>query len=247
MPHTRSRYMQDMGFTDATISIDAPMDAFIVSGGSTSNVRNAAGDNAVLAPASATTTFGFDLLNGLMCRTGFNEDIQDAFGSTFGSGLGGQPAGPGGPGTGIPGSADVQGRPGDYTLPGQPQPPSGMATLQELLPRTGFKLKGIKPMMVFVIYKVLTGAATTLTCRLDSTTLANGVAVAPVSLLASGANGLVNVAAATPYVTQILIPNANYYQVTDFTQLWFEITVVEPAVNTFQLYGIKLHCSFNFN
>ena len=122
-----------------------------------------------------------------------------------------------------------------------------MATLQEITPRTGLKLKGIKPLGISVKYKVLTGAMTTLTCRIDSTKYVNNVANAITSVLASGANGLVNVAQVNPYVTAIAIPNAVFYQVNDLTDLWFEITVTSPVGNTFQLYGVRMLVEYNFN
>ncbi len=247
MPHTAGHYMQDLGFGDGTVNF-GPNLIVAISTGAAALTRNAAGDNAWLAPASATTTFSINLLDGIIARTGHNEDLQEAFGSTFGGGLGTVAAGPSGlSGIGIPASAGPQGRPDAFVLPGQPQPPSAMSALQPITPRTALKIKGIKPLSLAVIYKVLTGAATTLTCRLDSTTFVNGVAVAPANLLASAANGLVNVAAAPPYVTNIAIPNAIYYQITDLTQLWFELSVVEPAANTFQFYGVQMRCAFNYN
>jgi hypothetical protein len=223
-------------------------------GGPTALIRNAAGDIAVNVPVTTTATLSINLFNTLILRTGFIEDTQNVFGSTFGSGLGGFAAGPSGlPGTGIPVSAEPQGRPGSaalgdgFILPGSPQPVSAMAALQQITPRTGLKLKGIKPLAIAVKYKVLTGAMTALTCRADSTKYANGVANSITSVLASGANGLVNVSAATPYVTTIAIPNAVAYQTADLTDLWFEIGVQTPGGNTFQLYGVRMLAEFNYN
>lgn len=257
MPHTHSRYMQDLGFTDGLISFDAvEFEGISVSGTAPSIVRNAVGDVAWQLVASSQANFDLNLLGVALRRSGFFEDTQNVFGSGFGGGLGG-PSGnvPGTPGTGVPTSAEPQGRPGSsslvdgFILPGQPQPASGMGTLQQITPRTGLKIKGFKPLGLNVIYKVLTGAATTLTCSLTMSTFRNNQAVATgqTNLLAVGANGLVNVAQAAPYVTAIPIPNAVFYQITPLTQLWFEINVTEPAANSFQLYGVELACEFNYN
>jgi hypothetical protein len=190
-----------------------------------------------------------NLLETTIRRSGFFEDTQNLFGSTFGGGLGGSAAGPGSAGTGIPASAEPQGRPDGFILPGSPQPASGMSTLQPITPRTGLKIKGIKPLSLSVMYKVVTGAATSLTCVLTQTKIVDNQTIASqqTTLLASAANGLVNVARANPYVTAIAIPNAVFYQTTPNTQLWFEIAVQEPAANTFQLYGVDMLCEFNMN
>lgn len=254
MPHTKSRYQQDMGFTDGIVTYS--VDDFIAiasAGGPATLVRNAAGDIVYNVPVSTTETFSVNLLGSVMARTGFSEDTQNVFGSTFGSGLGGSPAGPGAvAGTGIPGSAEPQGRPGNlfgdgFILPGAPQPASAMAALQEITPRTGLKLKGLKPLAIAVKYKVLTANATALTCRLDSTKYVNSVAPAVTNLLASGANGLTNVFQAAPYVVTVPIPNAVFYQINDLTDLWFEVGVQTPGGGTFQLYGVRVLYEFNYN
>lgn len=254
MPHSHGRFMQDLGFTDALVFF--PPADFTSTGGPATFVRNAIGDVVLQAPASATTFFDVDILDGLLRRSGFFEDTQNAFGSTFGGGIGGPIAGPGGlSGTGIPGSAEPQGRPGSaslsdgFILPGVPQPASAMGALQQLTPRTGLKIKGVKPLFINIIYKVLTGAATSLTTSITQTIFKNGQAVATgqTTPLAAATNTLTNVAAATPYVTSIPIPGAVYYQITPLTQLWFELAVVEPTTNTFQLYGVEVGFEFNYN
>ena len=124
-----------------------------------------------------------------------------------------------------------------------------MATLQEITPRTALKIKGIKPLSLNVMYKVITNPATSLTCVLTQTKIVDNQTIASqqTTLLASAANGLVNVARANPYVTNVAIPNGVFYQITPNTQLWFEIAVQEPAANTFQLYGVDMLCEFNLN
>lgn len=241
MPHTSSRYQQDLGFVDGMSSFSVNEITGI--GAGITLVRNAVGDFAYVAPVSATTVFVINLLDTVLRRSGAVEDLQNLYGSGFG------------PGTGQPGSGDPQGRPGSaalgdgFILPGTPQPASQMSVLQEITPRTAFKIKGFKPLSINVIYKVLTGAATSITASLTLTTFRNAQAVAAgqSNLLVAGQNGLVNVAAATPYVTNIPLPNAQFYQITPLSQLWFELTVVEPAANTFQFYGIDLLCEYNYN
>jgi hypothetical protein len=254
MPHTHSRYQQDLGFTDGLLFF--PPADFTATGGPPTLVRNAIGDIVYQAPVSATTYFNVDLMDGVIRRSGFFEDTQNTFGSSFGGGLGGPIAGPSGsPGTGIPASAEPQGRPGSpslqdgFILPGTPQPVSAMGALQQITPRTALKIKGFKPTALTVVYKVVTGAATSLTTSITQTIFKNGQAVATgqTTPLAASTTTLTNVVATTPYVTVIPIPNAIYYQITPLTQLWFELAVVEPASNTFQLYGIELNCEFNFN
>ena len=254
MPHTHSRYMQDLGFTDALIQYAAnDIEAYTVVG-TVALTRTAAGNLFWQVSASSSAFFNVNLMSILTRRSGYFEDLQNVFGSTFGSGVGGFGAGPANtPGTGIPASAEPQGRPGSaalgdgFILAGSPQPASAMGALQEITPRSALKIKGVKPLSLSVAYQVNTGGLTTLTCQLNQTIIKNGVALAITNLLASAANGLVNVASATPYVTVIPIPNAVYYQITPMTQLWFEINAVEPASNSFQLYGVEMACEFNFN
>jgi len=249
MPHTHSRYQQDLPFIDGLINYSASDFIGLASAGTAPALtRNAVGDLTLLVAASSTATLSCDLLSKAVRRTGYHEDTQNLFGSTFGGGIGGAAAGPSGvAGTGIPASAEFQGRPGNMILPGQPQPASGMATLQEITPRTALKIKGIKPLSLTVVYSVLTGAATSLTCVLTQSAFTNGVAITKTALLASAANGLTNVSAATPYVTTIQIPNAVYFQITPNVQLWFEIACQEPAANTFGLYMVSMACEFNYN
>jgi hypothetical protein len=248
MPHTHSRFQQDLGFVDGIINYALTEVVPVASaGGPATIVRNGPADLVYNVPVSTTETLSIPLFETLILRSGFPEDLQNAFGSTFGSGLGGVPAGPGGAGTGIPGSAEPQGRPDGFILPGTPQPASGMSALQEITPRTALKLKGIKPLALAVKYKVLSAAATALTCRLDTIKFANGVANVITNLLASGANGLNSAASATPYVTVVSIPNAVYYQIADLTEMWFELGVQTPSGGTFQFYGVRMLAEFNYN
>lgn len=249
MAHTHSRYQQDLGFNDGIINYAITEVVSIASaGGPSTLVRNGPADLVINIPNSMTGTLSIPLFETLILRSGFFEDTQNIFGSTFGGGIGGASAGPSGvPGTGIPGSAEPQGRPDSFILPGSPQPASAMGALQPITPRTGLKLKGIKPLAIAVKYKVVTNPATALTCRIDSVKFQNGVANTITNLLASGANGLTNVAAATPYVITIPIPNAVFYQVADLTEMWFELGVQTPVGGTVQFYGVRMLAEFNYN
>lgn len=249
MAHTHSRYQQDLGFNDGLINYAIADVVNIASaGGPATLVRNGPADLVINVPNSTTVTLSIPLFETLILRSGFFEDTQNIFGSTFGGGFGGSPAGPSGnPGSGIPGSAEPQGRPDSLILPGSPQPASAMAALQAITPRTGTKLKGIKPLSLAVKYKVVTNSATALTCRLDKVTFAQGQANTITNLLASGGNGLINVAAVTPNVVVIPIPNAVNYQIADLTELWFELGVQTPAGGTVQFYGVRMLAEFNYN
>ena len=91
MPHTQSSYMQDLGFADGVVFLDAV--AAIATGGASVLTRNAAGDLSHNAGASVAPIYSFNL-GRLLQRTGVGEDLQEQFG-----------------GTGIAGSAAPQGRP----------------------------------------------------------------------------------------------------------------------------------------
>lgn len=249
MPHTHGRYQADLGFTDGITNFSvAEVVAVASAGGPATLVRNGPADFVYNVPNATTTVLAVNLFDTIMLRSGFFEDTQNAFGSTFGSGPGGFIAGSGGAaGLGIPGSAEPQGRPDNFILPGSPQPASGMSTMQELTPRTALKFKGFKPLALAVKYKVLTNPATVLTARMDKVTFANNAANVITNILASGVNGLTNVAQAAPYVITIPIPNAVVYQIADLTELWFELAVQTPAGGTVQFYGVRLLCEYNFN
>jgi hypothetical protein len=248
--------MADLGFNDGMLSFASPEISAVSLTGTVAltRVSGTAGLVAWNVAASSSVFFEINLMDTLIRRSGFFEDTQNALGSTLGGGLGGFSGGPSGsPGTGLPASAEPQGRPGSsalgdgFILPGSPQPVSAMGALQELSPRTALKIKGVKPLSLTVFYQVNVGAMTTLTCTLIQNIFKNNTAVAQTVLLASGANGLVNVAQTNPYVTNIPIPNAVFYQIAPNTQLWFEMNVAAPALNSFNLYGVELLCEFNYN
>lgn len=91
MPHTASRFQQDLGFTDSFAFLDA--NKCVATGGASVLTRNAAGNLSHNAGASVAPIYSFNLVD-LVYRTGFGEDLQNQFG-----------------GAGIAGSAAPQGRP----------------------------------------------------------------------------------------------------------------------------------------
>jgi hypothetical protein len=223
MAHTHGRYQQDLGFNDGIINY-SPTDVINIAsaGGPATLVRNAAADIAINVPNSTTVTLSIPLFETIILRTGYGEDLQEQFG-----------------GAGLAGSAEPQGRPDTF---------GAMSALQELTPRSGFKLKGLKTLSLAIKYKVLTNPATVLTCRVDEVNFVSGVANAVTSVIASGANGLTNVAAATPYVINVPFPaSEQIYQIDDLTDLWFELAVQTPAGGTVQFYGVRMTCEFNYN
>lgn len=239
MPHSHSRYMQDLGFTDARILASAAAVTGLTSGGSFTLTRVAAGDYSLRGAVSTTGTIAINVTQEVIRRTGFFEDTQNAFGSTFGSGLGGFKAGPGGSGSGIPGSAEPQGRPDTF---------GAMAALQEITPRTALKVKGFKLLSIDVIYTVSTAGLTTAQLRADQIQYVNGAAVpAATAVLPLLANGVLPQAfSANAIVATVAIPVPVYTILTD-TVLWVEMNIVTPGGGTFDFRGFDMSLEYNFN
>jgi hypothetical protein len=223
MPHTQSRYQQDLGFTDGRVFLgvgDLVWDVLAQA----AITRNAAGNWSINHVAAANTTnFACNLTNAIMRRTGFGEDLQEQFG-----------------GTGIPGSAQVQ----VY----RPDVIPAMAAAQQLQPRTALKVKGIKLLSFDVIYFIGTAALTAHTCRVDQANFVNNVALAPTVVLASGANGLATATQANPYVTNVpLLAAQQIYRNSVDSELWIEVSVQAAATSVYNLYGFDCLCEFNYN
>jgi len=222
MPHTKSRYQQDLGFTDGRIRANA---GDVVFTGATLAVgRVAAGQWAIQlgTPAAQANTFAVNVTQMLMRRLGFFEDLQEQFG-----------------GVGIPGSAEYQGRPD--TIP-------SMATGQPITPRTAFKLKGFKINSFDCIYQIGVANPSAHTCRVDQTTFVNGVAAATTSVLASGVNGLSTAFAANPYVTNVVLPAAQQiYRNLNDTDVWLEEVITGAATTTLNFYGFEIYLEYNYN
>lgn len=226
MPHTQSRYQQDLGFTDGRIFVgpgDIAVDV-VAQVSAVSGTRNAAGDWSINHVAAANTTnYAFNLTNVILRRSGFGEDIQEQFG-----------------GTGIPGSAQPQ----VY----RPDVIPSMNTAQQITPRTALKVKGIKLLSLDVIYLITTAALTGHTIRVDQTVFVNNVAKAITSVLAVGANGLQTATQANPYVTNVaLAAGQQIYRVGLDTQLWVEVASTTAATSVYQLYGFDCLVEYNYN
>lgn len=222
MPHTQSRYQQDLGFTDARVFIGVGdlVPSSVVNGVVT---RNAAGDWSLNQAASLTVQYAGNLTQALIRRIGFGEDLQEQFG-----------------GTGIPASAQPQ----VY----RPDVIPAMAGLQELTPRTALKVKGIKLFSVDVVYLITGAALTAHTIRVDQSNFVNNVALAPSVVLASAANGLATAIQANPYVTNVALPVAQQiYRNSIDSQLWIEITSTTQVAGAYRLYGFDCLVEFNYN
>jgi hypothetical protein len=223
MPHTQSRYQQDLGFTDGRVFLgvgDLVWDVLAQA----AIARNAPGNWSINHVAAANTTnFAGNLTNALIRRTGFGEDLQEQFG-----------------GTAIPGSAQVQ----VY----RPDVIPSMNTAQQLQPRTALKIKGLKLLGFDVVYLITTAALVAHTCRVDQANFVNNVALAPTVVLASGANGLQTATQANPYVTNVPLtaPQQIYRNSVD-SELWIEVSVQAAATSVYNLYGFDCLCEFNYN
>ena len=223
MPHTQSRYQQDLGFTDGKIR--GTVGDIIFTGATLAVTRVAAGQWGVVlgTPAAQANTFALNITNQILRRTGFGEDLQEQFG-----------------GTGIPASAQPQ----FY----RPDVLGAMNTGQQLQPRTAQKIKGFKLLSFDVIYQITTLAATSSTCRVDQTQFVNNVAIAPTVVLASGANGLQTATQANPYVTNVPLGAAQQiYRTLADVDLWIEVVITGAATTNLSFYGIDVYCEFNFN
>jgi hypothetical protein len=222
MPHTASRYQQDLGFSDARVFC-GPGDLVWDVLAQAAIGRTAAGQWAINHVAAANTTnFAVNLTQQIIRRLGFFEDLQEQFG-----------------GSGIAGSAQIQGRPDTF---------GAMNTGQQLQPRTAFKIKGFRLLSFDVIYSIGTLALTSETSRVDRTVYANNAAPVTTSLLAVAANGLATATQAQPYVTSTAILAANQlYNTLADQAVWIEIGVVAQATSVYSLIGIDAQVEFNFN
>ena len=212
MPHTQSRYQQDLGFTDGRIR--ASVGDIVFTGATLAISRVAAGQWGVAlgTPAAQANTFAINVTQALLRRIGFIEDLQEQFG-----------------GGGIAASAQVQ----NY----RPDQIGSMNTGQQLQPRTALKIKGFKLNSFDVIYSIGVANATTHTCRVDQCLFKNNVAPAITSVLASGANGLQTASAGDatgPYVTNVPITTPVYSNFVD-GDLWIEDVITGAEQHSYVL------------
>lgn len=223
MPHTQSRYMQDLGNVDGRLFVGPQ--GMLVSG-TTVLTRTAAGNWNFAQGNSQTVIYAVNVTEQVMRRTGVGEDLQQQFG-----------------GAGVAGSAQIR----TY----RPDVIRNMNTGQQLQPRTSNKTKGFNLLGFSVTYKVAGAALTAHTCRVDSHTFSNNVADSIAALLASGANGLQTVVQTNPYVTVVsiagsLVPGGNYF-VTQTGEVFIEVSAQTAGGGTYVLYGIDLSIDFNLN
>lgn len=226
MPHTISRYQQDLGFTDSRVFLGAGDVTVFNSTGVANNpvvTRNAAGDWSLTRTAAGAETVSVagNLLQAVLRRTGFGEDLQEQFG-----------------GAGIPASAQVQ----NY----RPDVIGAMSAAQQLQPRTALKLKGVKLLSIDTIFRVTVVNLTTNTLRVDNTVFVNNVAPAVTPVLAP--LGINTVVQANPYVQNTPLAGAQQiYRITADQSLWVEMTAVMANTGKLDFYGFDCLCEFNFN
>jgi hypothetical protein len=222
MPHTQSRYQQDLGFTDGRIFC-GPGEIVWDVAAQAAIARTAAGQWSIShAVAANTTNFAVNVTQAILRRLGFFEDLQEQYG-----------------GTGIAASAQFQGRPDTI---------GAMSAIQEITPRTAFKVKGFKLLSFDVIYSIATLALTSHTCRVDQTLYVNNIAAATTAVLASAANGLQTAVQANPYVTNVpLAANQQIYRNLADQALWIEIAANAQATTVYNLIAVECLVEFNFN
>lgn len=223
MSHTESRYQMDLGFTDGRIFLGAGDVIAVGSVAAPVVTRNAAGDWSLTRTAAGAETLNIagNLLQAILRRTGFGEDLQEQFG-----------------GAGIAGSAQVQ----QY----RPDVLGAMSAAQQLQPRTALKLKGIKLLSVDSIFRVTVVNLTTNTLRVDNTVFVNNVAPAVTAVLAP--TGINTVVQANPYVQNTPLAGAQQiYRITPDQNLWVEMTAVMANTGKLDFYGFDCLCEFNFN
>ena len=236
MPHTKSRFHQQLGFNDARIFIGVN-DLQLISG-TAPITKNAFGDYSYNLGNSATTVFAGNIAQAIARRLGFFEDLQEQFGSTSGAGVAGQ--------------AEYQGRPDTI---------GAMSTGQEVTPRRVLYPKGFRLLSLDFIYLVAGLALTTQQFGLATCQYVNNVANAITSVVAIAANGLATAIQANPYVTTYALTLANQQSISNpqagvvlpgylllaDNNLWVEWDVSTGASGTARVYGVDVSFEYNFN
>lgn len=232
MPHTQSRYQQDLGFTDGRIFV-GPGDVALISG-TAPLTKNAFGDYSFNLGNSATCVFAFNLAQAILRRVGFGEDLQEQFG-----------------GGGIPASAQPQAY--------RPDQIPSMSTGQQITPRTALKTKGFRLLSLDFVYLIAGATITTNQFGLATTKFANNVANSITSIVAIAANGLATATQANPYVTTYTLSAANQQAISNVTggiqgyllladnNLWIEWDMTTGASGTARCYGVDVSFEYNFN
>lgn len=237
MPHTVSRYQQDLGFFDGRIRGSIGDLVVFTSAGTVTPTRTAAGNWNYAISASTTTFFGLNMTNQILRRTGFFEDLQEQFGSTSGSGI----------------AASAQ--PQAY----RPDQLGAMSAAQQLQPRTALKVKGFRLLSFDTIYTVTGAAFNTLQSGVYLSQFKNNTAVSPTTIVTQAANNLTNATQSNPYVINYALTTAQeqaisnpagffpgYVTLAD-ADLWIELAVVTGASATGTFYGFDCLVEFNYN
>ncbi len=234
MPHTQSRYMQDLEFFDGRIFAGPGDVVNVTSGGTSTLTRTAAGNYNYAIAASTTTFYALNLSNMLLRRLGMFEDLQEQYG-----------------GGGISASAQAQ----NY----RPDVLGAMSAAQQLQPRNAFKVKGFRLTGFDTIYTVTGAAFGTLQSSIYNTKFVNNVAPSITNILPLAANGLTNVVQTNPYVISYALTTAQLqaisnpaggypgYVITADQALWLELDVVTGASASGVFYGFDCQISFNLN
>lgn len=230
MSRTNGQFQMKTPFTDGLIWFNPINNCWAQAGGATLT-RGAAASYYLLQAASQSGVIvvAFD---NVLKRLGTAPFLQEQFGTAAGV------AGP----TGVANTSDPDGNTIAPYIP--PMTKASMTTITG--GEAGFVPKGIRVDNVALVYQVNTLALTSIGIRVDKVSYTNNAAPVVVNVLANGANGLQTAVQAQPYVTVIPIAGP-VFDVTDNTTFTCEITPVTPATSTFQLFGVALHVSFNYN
>ena len=135
---------------------------------------------------------------------------------------------------------------GVFTTPaGQSGPSVANSSAGQFTPPTS-RPKGILIRGMEVRYEVGTADLTSITIGLSQTLFENATALAITDILAPAQNGLVLTHATTPYVVPIALASP-VYLTNDLFEYSLEIIPVTPSTSTFNLYGVTLYVTYNFN
>lgn len=224
MSRTGGRWEQKTPFTDGRFVV-APADFTQTSGTASTMTRNAKGDLSLNQGATITAMYMYDIAE-MLFRTGQLPFLQEQFGTA----------------ANVPGPSSVANT-SDPDAGIGPPPQTGILSIT---PQTGFLPKGIKITDLTLKY-LITGAALTLhTIGLSKTVFANNAALVVTDVLANAANGLATATQANPYVTKVAISSPTFL-VSDLSDLIIELDVTTQGAGAYRLYGVDIHCQFNYN
>lgn len=117
----------------------------------------------------------------------------------------------------------------------------------QLTPPTSDTPKGIQITDVFAIYSVQTAALTAATLGISRTVYAENVAIAITAYLAATNIALTTTTAAnTPHV-QVVAVTTPVFETSDLSDIIIELSLTTAATSVVRVYGMGLHCNFNFD